>query len=237
MLLEAYEISRCYGEGSAKVTALHPTSLSIGFGEFVAIVGPSGSGKSTLMNIMGLLDAPSVGHLLIEGVDCGSLKPRALADLRNRRIGFIFQSYQLLPRLTALQNVALPLVYAGDRRSLRNERAAMALESVGLAHKSGRLPSQLSGGEQQRVAIARAIINDPALILADEPTGALDTAAGRGVLDLLARLHEQGRTIVIVTHDASIARVARRIVTMRDSLVIGDCPASTPSYVQLEAVR
>ena len=222
MLIRARDICRSYGAHSAQVAALKPTSFDIEAGEFVGIVGASGSGKSTLMNLLGLLDRPSAGSLQMEGLDCARLSSDEVARLRNRRIGFVFQSYLLLPRLEAWRNVELPLVYAGVARKLRRELAANALDMVGLLAKAHRLPSQLSGGEQQRVAIARAIIADPALILADEPTGALDTAAGRNVLDLLNDLNRRGRTIVMVTHDPVVAREAHRVLTMRDGALVCD---------------
>ena len=222
MLISARGIGRVYGAMNAQVAALRPATFDIAAGEFVAIVGASGSGKSTLMNLLGLLDRPSCGSLLIEGQDCGGLTDDALARLRNQRIGFVFQSYLLLPRLNAWRNVELPLIYAGAPVATRRRQATEALAMVGLAAKAERLPHQLSGGEQQRVAIARAIIAQPALILADEPTGALDTTSGRGVLDLLNSLNRQGRTIVMVTHDTAIAREAHRILTMRDGELVDD---------------
>jgi putative ABC transport system ATP-binding protein len=233
-LICAREICRSYGGHSGGVAALTPTSFEIATGEFVAIVGASGSGKSTLMNLLGLLDRPSGGTLWIDGHDCARMTPDQLARLRNQRIGFVFQSYLLLPRLNAWRNVELPLVYAGVARHARRERAVEALGMVGLGAKADRRPSELSGGEQQRVAIARAIVSDPSVILADEPTGALDTLAGRGVLDLLTGLNRMGRTIIMVTHDPSIAKEADRVLTMRDGALICDTAPSRPEVAALE---
>lgn len=221
-LIRARDISRGYGAPPFRFQALRPTSLDIQPGEFVAIVGPSGSGKSTLLHLLGLLDTPSSGRLMFEGRDCTALGKDALADIRNRRIGFVFQQYELLPRLNALCNVELPLIYAGDSRAGRRRRSERALGSVGLLSKAESLPAKLSGGEQQRVAIARALAADPAVLFADEPTGALDSAAGRDVLRLMRQLHEAGRTIVMVTHDLRIASQAHRILHMEDGAVVVD---------------
>ena len=222
MLIAAHGISRVHGADNAQVTALKATSFEIDQGEFVAIVGASGSGKSTLMNLLGLLDRPSSGFLFLEDRNCAKLRDDELARLRNDRIGFVFQSYLLLPRLTAWRNVELPLIYAGTPKGERRKRALEALNRVGLSAKADRLPCQLSGGEQQRVAIARAIIANPALLLADEPTGALDTIAGKVVLELLNSIHQQGCTIIMVTHDQGVASQAQRILTMRDGELVGD---------------
>lgn len=229
MLIDARRISKSYRSDSAAVVALHPTSLRISAGEFVAILGPSGSGKSTLMNIMGLLDRPSSGQFLLEGRDSADLTDDQAAEMRNRMIGFVFQSYHLLPRQTVLSNVELPLLYAGASRSERHARAAQALDAVKLSHRMRHIPSQLSGGEQQRAAIARAIVTKPAIILADEPTGALDSATGWEILQLLMAINRTGRTIVMVTHDVSIARQASRIVSIRDGSIISDRSEVTPS--------
>ncbi len=222
MLIAAHGISRVHGADNAQVTALKATSFEIDQGEFVAIIGASGSGKSTLMNLLGLLDRPSSGSLFMEERDCAKLRDDELARLRNQRIGFVFQSYLLLPRLNAWRNVELPLIYAGTPKGERRKRAVEALNRVGLSAKADRLPCQLSGGEQQRVAIARAIIANPALLLADEPTGALDSIAGRVVLELLNSIHRQGCTIIMVTHDQGVASQAQRILTMRDGELVGD---------------
>jgi len=210
--------------GNVVLPALTGATLDISAGEFVAVVGPSGSGKSTLMNLLGLLDQPSGGIYQLEGRDTSTLGPDGCAALRSRTIGFVFQNYNLLKRNTALKNVELPLVYARCRRRERRRRAEEALAFVGLADRMQHFPNQLSGGEQQRVAIARALVNDPALILADEPTGALDSATGHEIMGLLQTLHRDGRTIVLVTHDREVAGQAERMVTMKDGRVIGDCP-------------
>lgn len=221
-LIEASGIGKRYGPTA---TALHPASLRIGKGEFVAIVGPSGSGKSTLMSLLGLLDCPTSGLLVFEGTDCSRLSDAQRARLRNRHIGFVFQSYYLLPRLTAVANVELPLVYAGMHARERRGHAERALAAVGLAGKNDRLPTELSGGEQQRVAIARAIVCEPSIVLADEPTGALDTASGRAILDILKSINRSGRTVVMVTHDPGIAGEASRKLCMRDGWLISDSVA------------
>lgn len=224
MLIEARRISKSYRSDSAAVTALQPTSLRIESGEFVAILGPSGSGKSTLMNIIGLLDRPSSGQFLIDGRDCAHLTDDQAARMRNELIGFVFQAYHLLPHQTILSNVELPLLYSGVSRSERRLMATRTLSAVKLGHRIDHLPSQLSGGEQQRAAIARAIVTKPAIILADEPTGALDSTTGWEILQLLIALNRIGRTIVMVTHDANIARQASRIVSIRDGSIVSDEP-------------
>ena len=209
-------VSRTYAMDGVRVDALRDVSLAVGAGEFVAIVGPSGSGKSTMMNIVGCLDRPTSGDYRIAGTPVAPLSDDALARLRSRTIGFVFQSYNLLPRTTALENVATPLLYQGIGRRERTARAAAALERLGLADRLDHQPNQLSGGQQQRVAIARAIVTDPALILADEPTGNLDSASGREVLTLLRELHATGRTIVLITHDEDVAAAAPRRLHIRD---------------------
>ena len=221
-LIAARGMSRVYGAKNAQVPALKPTSFEISEGQFVAIIGASGSGKSTLMNLLGLLDRPSSGELFIAGRNCSMLKDDELARLRNEWIGFVFQSYLLLPRLNAWRNVELPLIYAGTPKEERRKRAVEALDRVGLSAKADRLPSQLSGGEQQRVAIARAIIAKPMVLLADEPTGALDSRSGRSVLELLNNIHLQGCTIIMVTHDEAVASHAQRVLTMCDGELVGD---------------
>ncbi len=222
MVISARSMSRRYGSADLPFVALAPTSLDIEPGEYVAIVGASGSGKSTLMNLLGLLDRPSSGRLRFEGKETTALGPDALAQIRNRRIGFIFQQYHLLPRMTALGNVELPLVYARETLRNRRRRAEAALDSVGLSAKLGSLPASLSGGEQQRVAIARALAMDPVLLLADEPTGALDSRSGADVLALIEGVNRRGRAVVIVTHDARIAARAPRIISMRDGAIASD---------------
>jgi ABC-type lipoprotein export system ATPase subunit len=221
-LIEFAGLSKEYRLGAISVPALLDVSFTVGHGEFVAIMGRSGSGKSTLMNQIGCLDTPSAGTYRFEGVDVSTLAPDELAALRNRKIGFCFQQYNLLPRATALANVELPLIYRGVPPRVRAERAAAVLAAVGLADRGHHLPSQLSGGQQQRVAIARALVNHPVLILADEPTGTLDTKTGLEVLGLLKNLNRTGITVVLVTHDADIAGFARRMISLRDGRVIDD---------------
>jgi putative ABC transport system ATP-binding protein len=222
MLIEVRKVEKSYGAGSAAVTALRATTLLVRPGEFVAILGASGSGKSTLMNIMGLLDRPSSGSLLLDGRDFAKLGEDEVARTRNRSIGLVFQSYHLLPRQTILDNVELPLLYAGIAPKERRRRAVQALDSVGLSHRISHLPAELSGGEQQRAAVARAIVTSPDVILADEPTGALDSVSGQGIVRLLLGLNRHGRTIVMVTHDLQIAKNAARIVTMSDGRLVDD---------------
>jgi putative ABC transport system ATP-binding protein len=209
-------VSRIYAMDRVQVNALVDVSLDVGQGEFVAIVGPSGSGKSTMMNIVGCLDRPSAGTYRLAGTPVATLDDDGLARLRSRTIGFVFQSYNLLPRTSALDNVATPLLYQGIGRRERVARATAALERLGLGDRLDHEPSELSGGQQQRVAVARAIVTDPALILADEPTGNLDSASGRDVLSVLRELHASGRTIVLITHDADVAASATRQVHIRD---------------------
>jgi putative ABC transport system ATP-binding protein len=222
MLIEVRQVEKYYGSGPTAVAALRATSLLVHPGEFVAILGASGSGKSTLMNIMGLLDRPSSGSLLLDGLDYAKLGEDEVARTRNRSIGLVFQSYHLLPRQTILDNVELPLLYAGLKRKERRGRAVEALDSVGLSRRISHLPAELSGGEQQRAAIARAIVTGPAVVLADEPTGALDSVTGQGIVRLLLGLNRNGRTIVMVTHDLQIAKIAARIVTMSDGRLVDD---------------
>lgn len=218
-LIELKDIYKIYEMGDEEVRANDGISLTINRGEFVAIVGKSGSGKSTLMNIIGALDVPSSGEYLLGGKDVGSMTDNQLADIRNRMIGFIFQQYNLLPKLNLLENVELPLLYAGASNTTRRMRAMASLERVGLAEKWRNLPNQLSGGQQQRVSIARALAGDPSLILADEPTGALDSKTSRSVLDFLKQLNDEGNTIVMITHDSSIAMEARRVVRVHDGKI------------------
>jgi len=233
MLIELREVERCFKRGRETVPGLRPTSLVVRAGEFVAILGPSGSGKSTLMNVIGLLDRPTAGQLLLDGADCAGLDRNALARIRNRRIGLVFQAYHLLPRQTVIDNVELPLTYAGIGRAERQRRAAEAIDRVRLAHRINHLPALLSGGEQQRAAIARAIVSNPDVLLADEPTGALDSATGKEIIGVLLALNGEGRTIVMVTHDESLARSAGRVVTMRDGRVVADsAPADAPGAEQ-----
>jgi putative ABC transport system ATP-binding protein len=217
-LIHLESITKVYGTGDGTVAALQDFSLSVASGESLAVMGPSGSGKSTLMNILGCLDTPTSGRYWFAGQDVSRLNETELAHVRNRRIGFVFQQFQLLPKLSAWRNVELPLLYRNvrDRRSL----ALQALEQVGLANRVDHRPSQLSGGQQQRVAIARALVTNPDLILADEPTGNLDTASSRDVLAVIRELNEQGRTIIIITHDPEVAPVAKRTVHVRDGRLV-----------------
>ncbi|MCB2226699.1 MAG: ABC transporter ATP-binding protein [Desulfarculaceae bacterium] len=215
-------VARTYPMGGEEVQALRGVDLEIGQGELLAIMGPSGSGKSTMMHIAGLLDTLSRGSYELEGEDVSSLSKNQRADIRNRRIGFIFQSFNLLARCSALENVELPMLYHRPGLNQRRERALAALEAVGMADRALHLPRQLSGGQQQRVAVARALVNRPALILADEPTGNLDTRTGREIIRLLSSLHEQGITVVLVTHDPEVGRAMRRRVFLRDGLLERD---------------
>ena len=218
-IIHTSELSRVYGRGVVTVTALDAVSIDIQPGEFVAVMGPSGSGKSTLMNLLGCLDRPTSGSYLLNGEDVSHLDRDELAAIRGRRIGFVFQSYNLLARATAEENVILPLLYDREHKyspKERRESAHQALESVGLAGRTSHLPSEMSGGEQQRVAIARALVNDPLLVLADEPTGNLDSHSGEEIMELLHRLHRDGRTIVMVTHDREIAGHTQRTIHLRD---------------------
>ena len=215
-------LRKTYVMGEETVHALAGVSLTIERGESVAIIGPSGSGKSSLMNILGGLDRPSEGRYLFEGEDVGAFDDNDLAAFRNKRIGFVFQSFQLLPRLSALQNVELPMIYAGIDPAERRDRAASLLDRVGLGSRMGHRPTQMSGGQQQRVAIARSLANQPDLLLADEPTGALDTQTGQDVLTLFKELNAEGLTLVIVTHDREVAAETRRRVTFRDGQIVSD---------------
>jgi len=214
------DLRRTYRRGQLAVPVLKGVNLAVTQGEWVAILGPSGSGKSTLLNILGLLDRPNVGVYELEGEDVSRLGDSRQAELRNRYIGFVFQSFQLLPRTSAVENVATPLIYRKTRRAERLERAREALDEVGLLSRADHDPGELSGGETQRVAIARALVTNPALLLADEPTGNLDAAAGADVLALLSRVHEQGRTIVMITHEPSVAELADRRLTLHDGQLV-----------------
>lgn len=215
-------ISRIYGSGEAVVRACNQVNLAIYPGEYCAIMGQSGSGKSTLMNLIGCLDRPTSGRYWLDGLDVSKLGKTRLTRLRNRKIGFIFQRYELLPNLTALENVILPMMYAGLGRTQRRKRAIQALTYMGLANRMDKRPSQLSGGQQQRVAIARAIVNQPALLLADEPTGALDSASAADVLAIFTQLHQRGITIVTITHSHDVARHSQRIITLGDGRITAD---------------
>ena len=230
-LIELQDIYKIYQMGDTEVRALDGVSLTIKRGEFVAIVGQSGSGKSTCMNIIGCLDVPTSGSYHLNGVDVSTMKDDEQAEIRNKMLGFIFQQYNLIPKLNLCENVELPLLYAGLSPAERQQRALASLERVGLREKAQNLPSQLSGGQQQRVSIARALAGDPQVILADEPTGALDSHTGREVLSFLQKLHRDGSTIVLITHDNSIARQAERIVRLADGKIIYDGPADRPEAV------
>jgi putative ABC transport system ATP-binding protein len=213
-------VGKSYRAGEAEVRALHGIELTVDDGDFVAIMGPSGSGKSTMMNILGCLDVPTEGRYLLDGIDVSGMSDDELAAIRNRKIGLVFQSYNLLPRTTALDNVELPLVYGNHRA--RRSRALRALEEVGLADRATHLPNQLSGGQQQRVAIARALVTRPTMLLADEPTGNLDTEASNEIAGMLGRLSDAGRTVVLITHEEEIAAYARRVVRLRDGRIVSD---------------
>ncbi len=230
LLIHAENISRSYSSDAGAIPVLRNVSVAIERGEFVAIMGPSGSGKSTLMNILGLLDSPSGGRLTFDGRDVTDLSPDQQADVRNLRIGFVFQSYNLLPRATAVENVELPLVYAGVRRRDRDARAREVLEAVGLGHRLRHWPTQLSGGEQQRVAIARSMVTRPALVLADEPTGALDSRTGEAVLKLFQTLNAAGTAVLLVTHDDAVASYAARQLRLADGQIIGDDRGGSRKY-------
>ncbi|MEK6667089.1 MAG: ABC transporter ATP-binding protein [candidate division NC10 bacterium] len=227
-LIETQGIVKDYRMGSHRVHALRGVSVRIHAGEFVAVMGPSGSGKSTFMNLLGCLDTPTAGRYLFEGEDISDLSGDRLARIRNKKIGFVFQTFNLLPRMSALENVELPLLYNGTAPRERRPRARARLEAVGLADRAHHLPAQLSGGQQQRVAIARALINEPALVLADEPTGNLDSRTSVEIMALFQALNRSGITIVLVTHEADIAAYAARVLTFRDGRVIKDEPVPAP---------
>jgi len=238
-VIELRNIERTYSTGEVKVRAVRGVSLSVRAGEFVAIMGASGSGKSTMMNTLGCLDRPTGGSYLLDGIDVSGLSRDALADIRNRKIGFVFQGFNLLARTSALENVELPMLYSHKRmngRQLR-EKAMAALDSVGLAGRAGHYPSQLSGGQQQRVAIARALCNEPSLLLADEPTGNLDSRTGIEIMDVFQKLNGQGITIVMVTHELDIAQYSQRNIIMRDGEVVDDAPVARRLFAGEELRR
>jgi putative ABC transport system ATP-binding protein len=220
MMIELESVSKIYQTGDVELRALNNVSLRIDTGDLVAIMGPSGSGKSTMMNILGCLDVPTDGVYRLDGVDVTDLSDNELAEIRNRKIGFVFQSFNLIPRTSAVRNVELPMVYAGisDRRN----RAIAALEKVGLGKRVKHLPSELSGGQQQRVAIARAIVTDPVMVLADEPTGNLDSASTNEIMKLLVELNDTGRTVVLITHENEVANFAKRVILLRDGQIVSD---------------
>jgi putative ABC transport system ATP-binding protein len=225
-IIDVRDVTRTYTMGDVAVHALRGVSFTVARGEYVAIMGPSGSGKSTLMNLLGCLDRPSTGTYRLEGVDVGTLDDNALARIRLTKLGFVFQGFNLLPRTTALRNVALPLFYAGIPQRERLAAATRRLGEVGLADRATHRPSELSGGQQQRVAIARALVNDPAVLLADEPTGNLDSQTSAELMTLFRDLNEAGRTIIMVTHDPDVARHAKRIIRVLDGLIVADEPTS-----------
>ena len=221
-MIKISNMSKIYKMGNNVVNALNNISINIGKHEFVAIIGPSGSGKSTLMNMLGCLDTPTSGMYILDGMEVSKLTDDQLAEIRNRKIGFIFQGFNLIQKLNALENVELPLVYQGTGSKERHLRSIKALETVGLGDRTHHRPNELSGGQQQRVAIARALVNDPPIILADEPTGNLDSKSGLEVMNTLKELHRQGNTIILITHDPNIATLARRIIRIQDGEIIED---------------
>ena len=221
-VIDLHSVTKTYGNGKLVVTALTAVDLRVERGEFVAIMGPSGSGKSTLMNIVGCLDVPSRGRFSLDGVDVRTLDEAALAQVRLRKIGFVFQSFNLIPRTTALSNVELPLIYQGVKPKDRRPRALAALAAVGLADRAEHGPSELSGGQQQRAAVARALVSDPALLLADEPTGNLDSSSMAEIMALFSKLNAEGRTVVLITHEQEVASYATRVVRLRDGRIVSD---------------
>ncbi len=231
-MISVKELTKIYKNGKIEVTALEKVTFEITKGEFVAIMGASGSGKSTMMNILGCLDRSSGGEYLLDEVDVSSLKDNALADIRNKKIGFDFQSFNLLPKLSALENVELPMVYAGYSGKERRRKAVIALEKVGLSDRMHHKPNELSGGQRQRVAIARALVNNPAILLADEPTGNLDSRSGEEIMEIFQGLNEEGATIVMVTHEMEIAQHTKRIVTFKDGEIIADYPVTEQVVVR-----
>ncbi len=236
-LIEFDQVCKFYQMGDTTVRALDHATMQIDKGEFVAIVGQSGSGKSTCMNIIGCLDVPTAGTYRLDGRDVGKLTRRELAAIRNEMLGFVFQQYNLLPKLNLMGNVEVPLIYARVPRSQRRARAQAVLEQVGLGDKLKSKPNQLSGGQQQRVSIARALVRNPPLILADEPTGALDSHTGREVIGMLQQLHGQGHTVILITHDNSIAVQAERIIRLEDGRIVYDGPADNPEAVAIHVQR
>ncbi len=242
-IIDFENLSRQFNMGTEVVVALKSVSLKLFKNEYVALMGPSGSGKSTLMNILGCLDTPSSGSYALNGIQVSQMTDNELAEVRNKQIGFVFQTFNLLPRLTALENVALPLIYAGLSKNERIEKAIKALKSVGLESRMSHKPNELSGGQRQRVAVARALVNDPAIILADEPTGNLDTKTSLEIMALFEEIHKAGNTIIVVTHEPDIAEHAHRIVKLRDGMIESDTrnynilSAFDPNHPYLKAVQ
>lgn len=232
-VIKTTDISKVYQMGSETIRALKSVSIEITQGEYVAFMGPSGSGKSTLMNMIGCLDTPSGGTYILNGNDVSDMTENELAEIRNKEIGFVFQTFNLLPRASSLENVALPLIYAGYSKSEREEKALAALTGVGLGDRAHHKPNELSGGQRQRVAIARALVNDPSIILADEPTGNLDTKTSYDIMELFAQLHDKGNTIIMVTHEDDIAQYSHRVVRLRDGLIEKDTVNHEPTNAQI----
>ena len=230
-IIETTDISKRYVMGMEVIQALKSVTISVNKGEYVAFMGPSGSGKSTLMNIIGCLDTPSTGRYILNNKDVSDMTESELAEIRNKEIGFVFQTFNLLPRMSSLDNVALPLIYAGLNKADRTEKAMLSLKNVGLENRAGHKPNELSGGQRQRVAIARALVNDPSILLADEPTGNLDSKTSYEIMDLFDQLYSKGNTIVMVTHEEDIAHYAHRIVRLRDGLVESDTINPNPTKV------
>ncbi|MBD3627891.1 MAG: ABC transporter ATP-binding protein [Cyclobacterium sp.] len=235
-MIKTKEIRKIYRMGSEEVHALESVSIKVDRGEYVAFMGPSGSGKSTLMNIIGCLDTPTSGQYILNSKDVSDMSENELAEIRNKEIGFVFQTFNLLPRATCLDNVALPLIYAGYNKTEREEKAFLALKSVGLDDRIHHKPNELSGGQRQRVAIARALVNDPSIILADEPTGNLDSKTSYDIMDLFHELHQKGNTIIMVTHEDDIAHYAHRVIRLRDGLVESDEVNPNPTIVDKSVV-
>ncbi|MFT6873623.1 MAG: putative ABC transport system ATP-binding protein [Roseivirga sp.] len=230
-VIETTDISKIYQMGSETIKALKSVSINIKQGEYVSFMGPSGSGKSTLMNMIGCLDTPSGGQYILNGNDVSDMTENELAEIRNKEIGFVFQTFNLLPRASSLENVALPLIYAGFSKSEREDKALRTLTDVGLGDRAHHKPNELSGGQRQRVAIARALVNNPSIILADEPTGNLDSKTSYDIMELFAQLHDKGNTIIMVTHEDDIAQYSHRIIRLRDGLVESDVINDNPSKV------